>query len=69
MVESRMRTFENNANLLTFQRIFKGDAETLYINFRQRCSGRFLELKTFLTQEQIDLLILNIYVNEDMYYK
>lgn len=68
MVEAKMRSFENNANLATFQFIFKDDAERLFESFRCRCNGKYLEFKTFLTQRQLDLLLLNIYVNDDMYH-
>lgn len=60
--------FQKNANMSTFETIFKEDAERLIRHFKYDCDSRFDKFKTYLTQEQINLLLMNLHINKDYIY-
>lgn len=58
--------FQNYASLNTFQTIFEEDSERLWRHFKVDCDSKFDKFKTYLTQGQINILMLNIFI--DKYY-
>ncbi len=60
--------FQNYANLNTFNMIFGDEGERLIRHFRNDCGCNFDKFKTYLTQDQINLVLMNLHINKDYIY-
>lgn len=57
--------FCNCATLKTFLFVFENDGERLYNHFKNDCDGVYQKFRTYLTQEQTNILILSIHINQE----
>jgi len=61
--------FQNYANILTFEKVFGvTDAGRLHRHFKLDCDGKYDKFRTYLTQEQVNLLLMNLHINRDYIY-
>ena len=60
--------FQNYSNIITFEKIFGTDAGRLHTHFKLDCDGKYDKFRTYLTQEQLNLLLMNIHINKDYIY-
>lgn len=61
--------FQNYANIITFEKIFGiSEAGRLHTHFKSDCDGKYDKFRTYLTQEQTNLLLMNLHINKDYIY-
>ena len=66
-VNESIKKFHCNANIRIFNFLFGDDGERLWIHFVKSCDHDFTKFMTYLKQEQINILLVNIYLNDLMY--
>lgn len=64
-IDQKIKTFEGNANLNVFKKLYNDDAERLYEHFKN--VETFSKFSTYLTREQYDLTLYNIGYNDLLY--
>lgn len=71
-IDRKITNFENKANLVTFNylfapsdklELFEGDPIRLLKHFRNECDGSYKKFRTYLTNNQNNMLLTNIFKN------
>jgi hypothetical protein len=68
IINEDTKRFENKAGIKTFDIIFKEDSGRLHTHFKLDCDGKYDKFRTYLTQEQANLLLLNLHINKIYIY-
>ncbi len=69
IINEKIMEFSKKAKLSTFNYLFSKDGERLLKHYRYSCDNNFDKFKTYLTQDQINTLLINIKLNTNLYIK
>ena len=66
-INEKIKKFSNNSKLSTFNFLFGKDGERLLKHYHHDCNYNYEKFRTYLTQEQINTLLINIVLNDELY--
>lgn len=66
-INEKIKKFNNNSKLSTFNYLFGKDGERLMKHYRNDCDQNYEKFRTYLTQEQTNTLLINIVLNDELY--
>lgn len=67
-IRESITKFENYANTKTFKLIFGEDGLRLMQYFKNDCNSDFDKFKSYLTQDQINSILMNLHINKNFIY-
>lgn len=67
-IDEKLKNFANQANMGTFQLIFGEDnGERLWMHYVTKCNREYNIFKTYLTGDELNILLINVLKNSIMY--
>lgn len=67
VINGKIDEFKRKSNLNTFNYLFGKDGERLLKHYRKDCDLMWDKFKTYLTQDQINTILINIVHNDELY--